>query len=59
MYKMKKLLFTAALAATLSYGSEVLADEVYPDWLWTGAGWVYIGVLDGEDPDPLPPPIKK
>ena len=59
MKKLKKLLLAAALAATLSYGSEVFADEVYPDWLWIGIGWVYTGVLDGEDPIPPPPPIKK
>ena len=50
---MKKFITMMLVVAALFVG-QLSASETSNDWVWVGAGWVYVG--DGDIPD-LPPPV--
>jgi len=55
---MKKLLLGITLFAALFAGN-LQAEEVTTDWIWTGAGWSYIGSNEIDPATPPPPPIRE
>ena len=56
---MKKLFVLFAIISMLFTAKLVADPDPYQDWIWVGAGWVYVGD-DGDDPGdpPVAPPIK-
>ena len=44
------------LVAVALFVGPLNASETSSDWVWVGAGWVYVGDDDGGIPDPPPRP---